>query len=324
MAILLYGEDTYRSRQRLNQIKEEFFKKDPSGVNLRVLEGEALDLEKFQNEINSVPFLSPQRLIMVENFFSSASKDSQEEMIKIFATTSSTTDLVFYEKGNLDSGLIKKLGRPALPAGRVKIERFNLPKGSNLCQWIEEEVKKRGGEIEKEATDKLAIYVSSDLWQLSNEINKLISFKSSCRNSLITCEDVELLVKANFQAPIFHLIDAIAFRNSQKASSLLIKFLEVGENELSILGMIVWQFRNLLLISDLLSSGANQKEIIKKTGLHPFVVQKTIRQAKNFSKEKLKKIYEKLLEADFSIKTGRLEAPLALELLVVGLCEAKS
>ena len=75
-----------------------------------------------------------------------------------------------------------------------------------------------------------------------------------------------------------------------------------------LLDRFVYQFRNLIKV---------------KTGggkaLHPFVFKKTQSQASNFSFEELKKIYQKLLEIDLDIKTGRINARTALELFVTKL-----
>ena len=63
--------------------------------------------------------------------------------------------------------------------------------------------------------------------------------------------------------------------------------------------------RNLLII----------KESPKNSGLHPFVVQKSYYLCNQFSIEQLKKIYQKIFQADLDIKTGKVEAETALDLL---------
>ena len=62
--------------------------------------------------------------------------------------------------------------------------------------------------------------------------------------------------------------------------------------------------------------------LIKKTGMHPFVFQKSSPQAKNFSFQKLKEIYRLIFEADLAIKTGAMEDALALDLLITKICKA--
>ncbi|GAI39824.1 unnamed protein product, partial [marine sediment metagenome] len=52
-----------------------------------------------------------------------------------------------------------------------------------------------------------------------------------------------------------------------------------------------------------------------------FVWRKTLEQASRYSLERLTELYHKLLEADLSIKTGRYDGELALNILVAELCQ---
>jgi DNA polymerase-3 subunit delta len=97
----------------------------------------------------------------------------------------------------------------------------------------------------------------------------------------------------------------------------LYQHLEEGENEIYLITMFIRQFRNLLLVKSLAEKGVLNYELAKKTGLHPFVAKKTSDQARNFSAEGLKKIYTKLLDMDISIKTGKITAKMALDMLVM-------
>jgi len=63
-------------------------------------------------------------------------------------------------------------------------------------------------------------------------------------------------------------------------------------------------------------------EIRNKLGLtSEFVWQKTIEQAERYPLERIKEVYHKLLEADLSIKTGKYEGELALNILIAELCQ---
>ncbi|MCX6720019.1 MAG: hypothetical protein NTV36_02835, partial [Candidatus Staskawiczbacteria bacterium] len=122
----------------------------------------------------------------------------------------------------------------------------------------------------------------------------------------VTREDVALLVKPNIENDIFKTIDALASKNKKLALSLLHKHLDNGDNSLYLLSMIAYQFRNLLII----------KENPRNSGLHPFVVQKSLYLCNQFTIEQLKKIYRKIFQVDLDIKTGKVEPELALDLLL--------
>ena len=316
MIIFLYGEDSYRSRQKLNQIKEKFKKSDPSNINLAILDGEKTSLEEIRKTIQAVPFLAKKRLVIIENLLTkNKNKTLLEELANYIKKRkiSESTVLVFWEENKPDerTKLFKLLKKP----GRA--QEFKLLSGYSLSRWIKGEIEKRGGKIERKAIEKLAAYVGNDLWQMSNEIDKLISYQAL---KPITSENVEVLVKAKLDTNIFNLIDAIGEKNRKGALKLLQDQIESGAHPLYLLTMIIYQFRNLLIIKDLIEQGLNQYQIQKETKIHPFVVQKTFSQARNFSLNELKKIYQKLLETDIALKTSKIEPNLALDLLITKLC----
>jgi DNA polymerase-3 subunit delta len=83
--------------------------------------------------------------------------------------------------------------------------------------------------------------------------------------------------------------------------------------------MIVRQFRIMIQVKELGEQGLSQRDMATRLNLHSFVVEKTTRQAMNFSMEQLETVYRKLLETDVAIKTGQMDDVLALDMLVVGL-----
>jgi DNA polymerase-3 subunit delta len=80
--------------------------------------------------------------------------------------------------------------------------------------------------------------------------------------------------------------------------------------------MIAYQFKNLLIVKELAQKGLMYASIVKKSGLHPFVVKKTYYLCNQFSFEELKKIYHNIFRVDLDIKTGKIEPEMALDLLV--------
>jgi DNA polymerase-3 subunit delta len=83
--------------------------------------------------------------------------------------------------------------------------------------------------------------------------------------------------------------------------------------------MINYQFRNLLIIKDLLEKRIPYEVIVKKSALHPFVVKKSYEQCRGFSFTELKKIYQRIFQVDLDIKTGRIEPEMALDIFVAGI-----
>ncbi|MBU2036852.1 DNA polymerase III subunit delta, partial [Patescibacteria group bacterium] len=62
--------------------------------------------------------------------------------------------------------------------------------------------------------------------------------------------------------------------------------------------------------------GVQFHSLAKTVKLHPYVLRKSFEQGKGFTFPALKKIYERLLELDIAIKSGRIEPQVALDLVV--------
>lgn len=302
---LLYGEDTFSSKKKLEEIKSRFFNTNMGELNVTTLEGESMTKGDIKQAASSSPFLAKNRLIIIKNVLNKGRREIQDEIAESLDSLPSFAILVFYEEGDVDktSPLFKKLNLPK------KVGEFPLLKSHHLSSWFSKEIAKRGGKIELAALNKLVQIIGPDLWRASSEIDKLIAYK---KGGLIKKEDVELLVFEEIHPNIFALIDALGERNIKRAGSLLSELLALGENESYILSMIAYQFRNLLIVQDLLE----KQKPISLSGLHPFVLEKTRSQVKNFTKSQLLDFYGKLLETDLNIKTGYLKPRLALDLLI--------
>jgi len=312
MIIFIWGPDTFRSNQKLKEIADNYKTKHKSGLNLRFFDWSASVLDDLKNILSSVSMFDEKKLIVVKNACLAA-KGDQEKLIKAFEDKKVLQDesviVVFFERGKPEkseffSWLYKK----------VKMaECFDNLTGTKLADWVKKEIQNSGGSISAEAIEKLINFVGPDLWQMHNEVNKLISFKV---DKIITEKDIDLLVKSKYDPNIFATIDALAAKNKNLAYKLMHEHLEQGENEIYILTMFIYQFRNLLQIKNLIDSGVPSDGLAKKTGLHPFVIKKSWSQMRNFSQDVLRKIYERLLNLDIAIKRGKIEPQTALDLIV--------
>jgi len=315
MTLLIYGEDTFRSRQKLQSLVARFRKSDPSDMNLVTLDMSEKTIGDFSKAVTAMPFMGDKRLIIVKNLLSAGDKVLQESVAEMISQDKipSENTVIFFEDKKVDKR--KKIFK-LLNKSKHSQEFRPLPE-YEISSWITGRVKESGAEIDPEAVARLASYVGNDLWKMDAEIKKLTLYR---QGKNIRVEDVELLVKAKLDDDVFHLVDAIGNRNSQSALKLLHDQFEQGENEIGLLGMIVYQFRNLAQVRPLVEQNLSLDEIKRQTKLHPYVVQKTANQARRFSLAKIKKIYDMLVRTDLAMKTSKLDKKTALDLLVVGLC----
>src|SRR3989339_674040 len=99
MLYLLYGENNFQSRQRLNKIKEDFIKQDPSKINLASFDIEEVEFKSIKQSIQSQPFLAKARLIVVKNLISKGHKNIQEKFYDLIKNKEipKSNNVVFFE-----------------------------------------------------------------------------------------------------------------------------------------------------------------------------------------------------------------------------------
>ena len=66
---------------------------------------------------------------------------------------------------------------------------------------------------------------------------------------------------------------------------------------------------------------ATKEEFANTLDIHPFVAQKALAQARGFSLEHLKAVHELLFEFDVQMKSGGIDADLAVDLTTVKLTQ---
>jgi DNA polymerase III subunit delta len=311
MFIFLYGSDTFLSQKKLDETIESYKKDHKNGLNLRYFDGEGIDFADLLDEIQVNSMFEEKKILVLRDVFSNK-KFKEDFLAHGEKIIKSDAIIIFHEQGAVDKRdqLLKFLEKNA------QSQEFEPLAGEKLASWVQKEIKNYGAAIEPDALKKLIAFVGEDLWQMENEIIKLVNYG---KNRKITQADVTLLVRPKIENDIFETIEAFAEKKKDAALYLIHQHLEKGDSPLYLLSMINFQFRNLLILRDLIDKKTPYQEIPKRSGLHPFVVKKTYWQVQKFSLLQLKKIYKKIFQIDLAIKTGKIDQETALDVLVAGL-----
>ncbi|MDD5567225.1 MAG: DNA polymerase III subunit delta [Patescibacteria group bacterium] len=318
MIILLHGEDTFRSRQRLKKLKEGFKQKyDPRGLNILQLDGKTLTLEDFNKAVATQGFLSKKRMLVIENLSENKNKPLLEIIRDSLSGLPAEENVVVFWEGGAKKSRGRKESTPLFglkPSAGVVIEAYPQLKGLKVSQWVKREVAERDSKIEPKALALLISLVGEDLWRMSTEIDKLASYK---HGGIITEADVSVLVRAKYDTDIFKLTDALSSQDQATALRLLDEQISSGTPIPYLLTMLIRQFRILLQVKDYLENQGNPYQVGPALKLHPFVAQKAVNQVKNFSFAKLKKTYRRLLWLDEKTKSSSYDPQIFFDLFTV-------
>lgn len=285
MIYILFGEDTYRSRKKLNEIIEEYRKKAGTDFNLEKIDAEEGDLASLKNIVQSGSLFSPKKLVIVEGAFSSEKNFSHLLEAARGAGEFKDTFLILWDRSLSAEGLGRlEEVRPLAD----KVQEFKSLTGRVLQGWVEEEAKKRGLKL---YPVQLAHFASlgSDLWRLSNELDKMA-----------LADGVELAKSIAEEQNVFQLGDTF-FVSPKIALGTLLNLLHQGHDDFSLFSYLVNHGRTLFTVKIYLDKGVS---VPAHHRLHPFVIKKASALVRGLSQEKLQSLPGRFFEEDFKIKVG--------------------
>jgi DNA polymerase-3 subunit delta len=328
--VFLFGNDELAIAKRLSEFAKDFPDPTSADMNTARLDARSMSDDDLNNAVNAMPFLAPQRLVMLDNPSSRYSTPQKRKKFFEFLTgVPETARLVVHETIELknyrnksrqdkedEKHWLVKWGKQ----NDIGLERYSLPAPWEMTGWIVNEAKKQGGSIEQPAAAHLAEMTGVDTRQAAQELTKLLTYVNFARP--VTLKDVETVSIVTAQQSIFDFVDALATGDGHSAQRLLHRLLE-NEDSFSLWGMVIRQFRLLLLAREVVDGGGNAQQAAGALGVHPFVAEKSCQQARSFNLPLLEKIYRRLLEIDQGVKTGQVTMDLALDMLVVELTAGK-
>lgn len=313
MILLLYGPESWLIKQKLAQIVERAASQGVDDTNTAHIDGQTAEIRSLQGQLTAAPFLAKQRLVTITDWLLLRDAEESEAMAEALAQTPESTIAVIVEYGEPDQRrrAFKKIRDRA-----SKVWHFPAVDEAEAVRRVQQAVKRRGADIASSTARQLVEEVGTDLWALSNEVDKL-----SVSGGTISSQKVKDLVTPNLEGNVFRMVDGIGERQANKALQEYHRLIENNEPPLKILAMVIRQFRLLISLASLIEQRQPDAAIAKALGLRPFAVRTIKRQSSSFSPTELHRIYGELAEIDEQIKTGRRDAETALELFIVEVCQ---
>jgi DNA polymerase III subunit delta len=332
MVYIFLDSDEYLAAQRIAQLRAALGDPEMADLNTVAVNGSKTDAGDILGHASMMPFLAPRRLVIVEGYLShldkrmAASENTDSaayaEAVALFEglpQVPETCDVVFVD-GGVDKrrALWKGFRRSGGSGGEtgkvagldsisksvvVQFESLETPDSRTLPAWIVRRAQELEIAIDGQAIQLLADFVGPNLRQLDNELQKLAVYAAG---RSIQAADVRLLVSDASEAMIWDLTDALSQRNAQRAMLALHALRRADANAFYLLTMIARQYRIILKVKDAMSGRgrANEQDIAKLVGERPYPVRKAMGQAGAYTVTGLEAILNRLLEADFAMKTG--------------------
>ncbi|MHB8903600.1 MAG: DNA polymerase III subunit delta [Patescibacteria group bacterium] len=312
MIIFLYGADTFRSRRKLQELKNKFIKEiDDNSGSLEIVDGQSATLKEIGEKINTGSLFIKKRLIVIENIFKNKKDKIGSELTaylqKIEKEKSGETDniLIFWDEeiSTTPRGLKADLKKLFTYLNKQKYtQEFIALTNGQILSFIKQEANSYQKDINAQAASLLITLTGGDLWLIASEIKKL-AFRQETEK-IINIEDIKEMVAGFYSDDIFALTDALSAKNKSEAIRLLEEQYAAGLSDEYIIVMLIRQFKILLQIRSALDNNLSPNEITSRLKLHPYVIKKGLAQARNFQEADLKNYLNILIHLDFCNKNG--------------------
>ena len=253
------------------------------------------------------------RLVVVDRVEAWKAADVKEVESYLAAPAPNTVLALVGEGIKRDSSLAKTVAK----AGQILA--YDVSK-KQLPEWVAEQFARLGAAADRDACRALVEAVGDDVGDLASEIQKLATWANG---EQITSATVDDLAVGRAETPIFAVTDAWGQRDVaatlRASESLLDRSHRPRSGELiRLVGSLVGHIGRVRKASRLADEGVRSSEIAGRLKMHPFVAEKAVKQARNFSAEELAEATVRLAELDAGAKGGsRLPPELQLERTLV-------
>jgi DNA polymerase-3 subunit delta len=301
MFLLIYGDDTFRSRRTLIATRQRFLaQRDPTGLNMVTLAGGYSGVDVLR-ELASAPFLSEKRMVVIEDFLEKDEQD-QAQVADVLGHLPESTVAVFFEGGGTKA-LAKSPLFPLLRTQKYSIIHEPLSPFQAEA-FVMQESAASGTTFAAGAARALVTAVGAESARLHAECGKLSAYALSQERTEITVGDVRLMVAGEEEVPIFEFVDAILSGNPRVAALAVARAERLGIVAPQLLHLLERQLRLLIQAKGAAATGMDPAAFVTAAGVHPFAAKKAYAAAKKYAQEPLVRRHASLVDIDKAFKSG--------------------
>lgn len=233
---LLISSDPFLHTEAVSRIKELIPAEERDfnfhTYDLLSAEDRNVAFEEILDVLNTVPFFSARKFVVIENFQKLQKKDL-EKLAFYLADPTDNSVLVL-----LHAGTVKKSMKEKLKA--VKQIMLDI-RESELPYWLKTKANAKGFQLTSTAMEYLLGTIGPDLGMLSSELDKcLLTGKETVEK-----KDIVEITEGKRTYNAFALVDAIKSKDTERAFTIY-RILRETDEPYSLLGALNWQYGQVM------------------------------------------------------------------------------
>ena len=312
MVYLLYGTINYLINKEITKIIKE---NNIEEINVNKYDLNNTYLNDIVNDASSMSLFDDKKIIIVDNsyIFTGTTKKTLEQdpiILENYLNNINDNTILIFIVNNDKLDERKKITKLVKKIGIVK--EFNSIDNISLVKQLFNDYN-----ITNDNIKYLLERVGEDTTLLATETEKIKIYKDKDKN--ITKEDITNLTSKSLEVNNFKLIDAIINKNKNEAFTLYQDRIKLNEEPIAIIIALANQIRIMYQVKQLYLNGYTENNIASILKIHPYRVKLANQNCKKYDSNILLNYLKELANLDISIKTGKIDKQLGLELFILAL-----
>jgi DNA polymerase-3 subunit delta len=290
----LTGDEEFLKRQVVAKLRALIFGADGDEFGLSTHTGDKAVFATIRNELETSPFLSPRRLVVIEqaDLFVTNYRAALEKYV---TEPVPTATLVLAVKSLPATTHLAKLVDSAATVVCKAPAAYKLPQW--CVGWAASQHQKK---LALPAAQLLVDLTGPEMGLLDQELTKLAVYVGASPS--IETADVDKLVGRSREEETFKIFEAIGSGQMGAALAILDDLFDQGDDAHRILGAFSYQLRRLAQIARLNEGGSSLVAAFEQLKIHLFQRPKYDQQLRHLGPARIHQLYTWLLETDLGLK----------------------
>jgi len=301
--LLLHGEESFLAEEEAKRVLGAWRSELVSDFGYEALDPGALNAAKLRDAVRQLPFLDPFRIVAVR----SLPVRRAEGLAAGLQDIPDTTRVLLTVSGRLGAGSV--LAKAVAAADHGATREFPRLKGRALSDWASDRARSLG--LPPSIAPMVLRSSPADLGVLDSEMRKLSDYRAS--GFPLDRDALTALLAGGHEEEVFKLTDNLLPRPSGEAFRVARSLLRGGESPTLLAWRLSRQLAMVLAVRARRDRGESLAEIQAAMSEHPFRLQKAFEAAGSVDSAQLEEGLKALLEYEWEVKSGQLDAELGLD-----------
>jgi DNA polymerase-3 subunit delta len=320
---VLHGDEPFLKRQVQAALRKLVLGPGEDGFGLTTYPGDKATWAAVHDELETLPFLGPRRLVVVEGAdkFVSNERARLEKFVAGLERRAAGTGVLVLEVQSWPANT--KLAKMLPDASSISCK---TPATHQLPDWcVQLCAAQHGKQLAVAAARLLVDLIGPEMGLLDQELRKLAVYAGAAPR--VEAGDVDRLVGSSRAENTWKVFDMIGAGQAGEALRFLNRLFEQGEEPMKLLGAFSMQLRRLAQAGRLCVQGVALGEALDRAGVPAFPAARrgAEQQMRHLGRRRLDQLYDWLVQTDLGLKgSSQLPPRTLLERLVVRLARARN